>query len=120
PNNTGFAHPHLPAPARIVPQKDSRSHFYIRLKVSDEPGVLRDIAAIMAQHGISIAQVIQKSRDDAESQYYSYGSEDRTACVPFIMMTHEAPTSGVQNALERLAASAMVHETPVYYRVLPK
>ena len=109
-NNTGFASPHLPGPARVIPQAETRSHYYIRMKVSDKPGVLRDIAAIMAENGISVAQMIQKDHDN--------GDADAPPCVPFIVMTHEAPTAGVHKALETLAASPMLHEPPVHYRVM--
>jgi len=115
PNNTGFARPHLPVPARIIPQAESRSHYYIRMKVTDKPGVLRDIAAIMAENDISIAQVIQKDHDNSDSP--GVGASPH---VPFIVMTHEASTAGVHKALRTLAASPLLHEPPVHYRVMVK
>lgn len=118
PNNTGFARPALPVPAEIVPPLEAQSHFYIRLTVTDVPGVLRDVAAIMAENGISIAQVIQKDRvSDAPSQEYNDRQGPR---VPFIVMTHEASAAGVHKALQTLADSPMVHEPPVHYPVLAK
>ena len=113
PNNTGFARPHLPGKARIIPQAESRSPYYIRMKVTDKPGVLRDIAAIMAENGISIAQVIQKDHDGGDTPCNGV-----PPYVPFIIMTHEASTAGVHKALCTLAASPMLHEPPVHYRVL--
>jgi homoserine dehydrogenase len=115
PNNTGFARPHLPVPARVIPQAESRSHYYIRMKVTDKPGVLRDIAAIMAENDISIAQVIQKDTGNDDSPYAEVSSH-----VPFIVMTHEASTAGVHKALRTLAASPLLHESPVHYRVMVK
>lgn len=118
-NNTGFAQPVLPVSARIIPACESSSHYYIRMKVTDEPGVLRDIAAVMAENGISIAQVIQKDRGGNHPPVEQDGGASG-ACVPFIVMTHEAPASGVERALATLAASPMVHEPPVHYRVMSK
>jgi homoserine dehydrogenase len=115
PNNTGFARPHLPVPARVIPQAESRSHYYIRMKVTDKPGVLRDIAAIMAENDISIAQVIQKDHDNDDAPCVEASSH-----VPFIVMTHEASTAGVHRALRTLAASPLLHEPPVHYRVMVK
>ncbi|MCL1939657.1 MAG: homoserine dehydrogenase [Desulfovibrionaceae bacterium] len=115
PNNTGFARPHLPVPAKVIPQAESRSHYYIRMKVTDKPGVLRDIAAIMAENDISIAQVIQKDSDTGDAPCACASSH-----VPFIIMTHEASTAGVHKALRTLAASPLLHEPPVHYRVMVK
>ncbi|MDR0339789.1 MAG: homoserine dehydrogenase, partial [Desulfovibrio sp.] len=93
PNNTGFARPHLPVKAKIIAPHEAYSHFYIRLKVTDRPGVLRDVAAIMAENDISIAQVIQKDRSGNHPPQES--GNGRGPSVPFIVMTHEARTSGV-------------------------
>ena len=116
PNNTGFIRPELPVPARIIPSHEAYSHYYIRLKVTDRPGVLRDVAAVMADNGISIAQVIQKD----QAANLPLEENGRGPSVPFIVMTHEAPAAGVEKALQTLAASPMVHEPPVHYRVMAK
>jgi homoserine dehydrogenase len=113
PNNTGFVRSVLPGPARLIPPLEARRRFYIRLTVSDAPGVLRDIAAVMAENGISIAQVIQK--DPALAR-----SGRQAPAAPLIVMTHEAPVAGVCRALRILADSPLVHETPVHYPVLDK
>ncbi len=113
-NNTGFALPHLPVPARIIPQSESRSRYYIRMKVTDKPGVLRDIAGIMADNDISIAQVIQKDLANGNA------AQGDAPHVPFIVMTHEATAQGVHKALRTLSASPLLHEPPVHYRVMDK
>jgi homoserine dehydrogenase len=119
PNNTGFVRPALPGPARIIPPLETYSRFYIRLMVSDTPGVLRDIAAVMAENGISIAQVIQK--DQAGGSYGGEAGDGRAAPgVPLIIMTHEAYAAGVYKALRTLTDSVVVHEPPVHYPVLVK
>jgi homoserine dehydrogenase len=110
PNNTGFTS--LPEPAVPLPPGEACSPYYIRLQVTDKPGVLRDVASVMASNAISIAQVIQKSQAPASSDAREVPS------VPFIMMTHEAPAAAMQNALDILGRSDVVHEPPVHYRVL--
>ena len=118
PNNTGFSRPALPGQANIIPPLEAHSHFYIRLTVTDVPGVLRDVAAIMADNRISIAQVIQKDRiSGSPSREYL---DKKGPSVPFIVMTHEASAAGVDKALRTLAGSPMVHEPPVCYPVLAK
>ena len=118
PINTGFIRPALPIAARIIPPLEAVSHFYIRLTVTDVPGVLRDVAAIMAENGISIAQVIQKDRISGSPSREYQGKKGPS--VPFIVMTHEALAAGVHNALQTLTDSPMVHEPPVCYPVLAK
>jgi homoserine dehydrogenase len=107
PNNTGFVQ--APFPAAVLPPEKAVCSYYIRLHVSDAAGVLRDVAAIMAANGISIAQIIQQ--DD--------GGRPESG-VPLIVMTHEADAGGVGQALRTLASSRMVHRPPVFFRVLPR
>ncbi len=109
PNNSGFVS--LPGEACILPESESRSAYYIRLLVTDIPGVLRDVAAIMTSNDISIAQVLQKEQKQPQGDI---------STVPFIMMTHETSTVGIQKALQTLAASNLVHEPPMCYRVLER
>ncbi len=116
PNNTGFVH--LPPRARVIPRLESQSHYYIRLQVVDAPGVLRDVAAIMASNNISIAQVIQKEQGGNHPP--QEGAARKQPSVPFIVMTHEAPAAGVHNALQTLSRLPIVLEPPVHYRVLSK
>jgi homoserine dehydrogenase len=112
PRNTGFSRPHLPA--RVVAPRDSFSPHYLRLKVIDRPGVLRDVAAILADHAISLAQVIQK--DAAAETAPADKAEPNT--VPLILMTHKTSDDAAHKAVNALAASPFVRESPVRFRVL--
>src|SRR5262249_56606003 len=58
------------------------TRFYLRLMVQDRPGVLADVARILANHHISISSVIQHEAIEG----------DEGVTVPLIIMTHEAPT----------------------------
>ena len=52
---------------KVLPIKapgDCISRFFLRLKVEDKPGVLANIAGILGNNGVSIAQVVQKSSLD--------------------------------------------------------
>ncbi|MDR2892772.1 MAG: homoserine dehydrogenase [Deltaproteobacteria bacterium] len=104
PNNLGFCGAELPA-AKIRPPKESRSRYYFRLQVQDKPGVMRDVAAILAENNISIHQALQKGLTDV---------------VPLMFMTHLAKTRDVENALASIAACGFTRAEPVYYRVLPQ
>lgn len=104
PDNTGFAGEEIPR-AAIVPPEDWRSRYYVRVMVPDAPGVLRDLAGCMAQEGISMAQVIQKS-------------DEGGSIVPLVFMTHEASARAMGDALQHALDSGLLHVPAVYYRVL--
>lgn len=103
PNNLGYNLRCLP-PADIVPTEEAISSFYIRLRVQDRIGVMRDVATVLAEHRISIQQALQKGTDDI---------------VSLIFMTHACKTKDVIGALAKLAALDFMGAEPVYYRVLP-
>ena len=103
PNNTGFAAPR-PEAASVVPPEEWRSCYYVRLMVDDAPGVLRDLAGCMAEEGISLAQVIQKS--------------DEGSGVPLVFMTHETTEEAMSRALQHTLDRGMLREPAVYFRVV--
>ena len=54
---------HIP----FFPDADMVSNFYIRLRVSDQPGVLAKLAALFGEQGVSIRSMVQEGAgDDAE------------------------------------------------------
>jgi homoserine dehydrogenase len=46
-----------PTPLRIKPASDVESEYYLRVTVSDEPGVIGEVATILGAHGISVSSV---------------------------------------------------------------
>ena len=77
----------------------SELRYYLSLLVKDHPGVLEQIARILAEERISIASVIQKERD------LQGGS------VPLILLTHEAVEKSVRTALAAAEGLDVVEET---------
>jgi homoserine dehydrogenase len=118
PNNTGFVMPPLPPLARVVPPDEARSPYYVRLRVSDAPGVLRDVAGSLAENDVSIAQVIQKDKRSLIEQPKE--GAVRQPGVYIIALTHEAPTAAVKRALDSMVARKLLHEPPVHIPVLVK
>jgi homoserine dehydrogenase len=95
--------------ADIVLRRSSsvRSRFYLRLLVPDQPGVLADIARILADRGISISSVIQhEALDDREG-----------TTVPLVIMTHTALSGDFRQAIEQIDRSGKVTDPSVYYPV---
>lgn len=81
----------------------STSRFYLRLRVTDKPGVLSKISGAMGENQISLSQVFQKN------------TMDHTAEI--VMVTYEVPFENLQNALEEIKAYRQVEEISSVIRV---
>lgn len=77
------------APARIRPPEESRSAFYLSLRVTDRPGVLAAVAGAFSDRGVSIASMQQDVPGD-----------DGTARIEFV--THVALERAVRTTLSDL------------------
>ncbi|BCX82588.1 homoserine dehydrogenase [Methylomarinovum caldicuralii] len=86
-----------------LPMAAVETAYYLRLRVADRPGVLADVARILAGENISIEAVIQK-----EPQL---GQTD----VPLIFLTHRVQECAFDAALERITALDSVKAPP--YRI---
>ncbi len=71
--------------ARLRPLGGIRCRHYLRVQALDRPGVLAEIASILAREGIGIASVIQRGRRKRGS-------------VPVILMTHQAEENSMARA----------------------
>jgi homoserine dehydrogenase len=71
-----------------LPPGEARSPFYFRLFVEDRPGALARVADVLAQHGISIARLVQHQDGSGATLH---------------VVTHEAAAGALADALERLA-----------------
>ena len=79
------------------------SRYYLRLEVSDSPGVLASIAAAFGENRVSIASVRQDGRGDEAT---------------VILITHEAVERDHQAAVDQLHALAVVKQVAATIRVL--
>lgn len=77
---------------RILPMEEVQSSYYLRMQAHDRPGVLAEIAQLLASQQISIEAVIQK--EPAEGEHV----------VPLIMLTHRVVEQNINTALERIEA----------------
>jgi len=93
------------APTReILPMDEVVCPCYIRIQALDRPGVLANVAGILARSEISIASVIQKEREKGRA-------------VPIVLMTHEAREAAVRAALEEVGRQPTVSGQPLCIRV---
>ena len=84
---------------------DTQSRFYLRIQVADEPGVLAQIAQILAENGISIASVMQQETDDAAK------------ITEIVIMTHTALERRMASALAAVKQLPVVREVATFLRV---
>ena len=87
----------------VAPVEEVVTSYYFRFVVVDRPGVLAQIARILASEQISIESVIQHGR-----------SEDT---VPLIIMTHEAPERAMRRAIAEIDRLSIVKEPALVIRV---
>ncbi|MDD3181554.1 MAG: homoserine dehydrogenase [Alphaproteobacteria bacterium] len=90
--------------AKILPEKERRGRWYIRLHVTDQAGVLADIAAILRDEAISIESLLQQGRGPKTS-------------VPVIIVTHETNEATLHAALAKIAKLDSVWEEPFCLRI---
>ena len=92
------------AKARVVDMAGTEHEHYIRFQLSDKPGALAKITAILAKAGISIATVAQHEKPSK-------------GAVPVVMRTHRAREAALSRALGRIAKLSEVRARPVVIRV---
>ena len=68
---------------------DVSSSWFIRLSVTDEPGVLASIAGTFSENNVSIESVIQEGRGEQ---------------AELVLVTHEAPEKDMQNSIKQISS----------------
>jgi homoserine dehydrogenase len=84
-----------------------RTRFYLRVLVADKPGMLAEVARVLAEQQISIASVIQHEALE----------EHQGDIVPLVIMTHYAPTGAFHQALKIINSLQGVLPPAVCYSV---
>lgn len=91
-------------PCGILPLEQVSGEYYLRLTVKDAPGVLAQVATVMASKNVSIATVTQKERAGEES-------------ASLILTTHESNERDIQQTVKDLGELASVLEKPLLLRI---
>ena len=87
----------------FYPAEEVESAFFIKMNVADQTGVLAKIAAVFAEHAVSIASMIQKGRgDEAE----------------LVLITHPTKEKDFFAAIERTKSFSFIKSEPMTLRVL--
>jgi homoserine dehydrogenase len=80
----------------ILPLSETETSYYLRLAVSDQPGVLADVTRILADQQISIDAMIQREPAEGEDQ------------TDIIMLTHVTKEKNVDAAIAKIEALPVV------------
>ncbi len=99
----GFNHP-LEEGLRLKDCEDIRSKYYLRLRVSDKPGILAQITSLFADEAISIEAVIQRPSENE--------------CANLLFATHEATERALHGLLKKLESLDAVLESPFMIRIV--
>jgi homoserine dehydrogenase len=89
---------------RFTPD-ELRAECYLRFAVDDTPGVLAQVAASLADRGVSVAQVVQRPANDA---------------VHIVILTHTAPEGAVRAAARTVGEQPFSRSAPVVLPVLAR
>ena len=104
-SRTGRPLPRLDSSKRMKPITELETRYYIRMNVTDRPGVLAQITKILGDWEISIASVIQK-----EAYIESQSAE-------IVIMTQKAREAATQEALRELRRLEVVNDIGTVVRV---
>ena len=102
--------PHLAfQPSQVKPQNmvamdEITSSYYLRVQAEDKPGVLGQIATLLAEEGVSIEALIQK------------GVIDQTI-AEIVILTHSTVEKQIKAAMGKIEALSSVHEPIVMIRM---
>lgn len=91
-------------PPTIAALEKIKSRYYVRMTVKDEPGVLAQIATVMANHRVSIASVIQTASERADA-------------ASLILTTHESDERAIGETLAQLSKLGSSLEIPLLLRI---
>ena len=92
-----------PATERLEIVSDVVSAFYLHLEVADEPGVLAQLAQVLALKGVSVKSVVQKGLHDQ---------------ARLVMVVHPVLESRFAAAMELIAGMDALRAPPRAIRVL--
>jgi homoserine dehydrogenase len=92
-------------PAKTAPMARHRGAYYMRLMVSDRPGVIADVAATLRDEHVSMGQMLQRGRAAAGE------------AVPVVITTHATEEAAMLRAVAKIGKLSTVLEPPCLIRI---
>ncbi|MFT7880381.1 MAG: homoserine dehydrogenase [Sulfurimonas sp.] len=89
---------------KLLPKEAITTHYYLRMEVDDESGVLAKVSGILDNSGISIESMLQKPHTADEQ-------------VKLLFTTHECKEAQITEAIEALKSASCVHGDVVMMRI---
>lgn len=89
---------------KLISMDDVETNYYFRFSVLDRPGVLSKISGILGEHNISLATVIQKTREEEGP-------------VSIVMTTYKAKEKDVRQALKKIDKLNIVKGKTILIRI---
>jgi homoserine dehydrogenase len=99
----GFNH-HLEEGLTLKNPDTIVSKYYLRLRITDKPGILAQITQLFAQHTISVEAMIQRP--------------SVKECTQLLFATHETLEYSIRNLMSELETLDAVLETPYMIRIV--
>jgi homoserine dehydrogenase len=90
---------------RMRPIGSIETRHYLRMELTDKPGVLARISAVLGEHGIGIAAALQKEKESAGAH------------MPVVFVTHKASEQEMAAAVAVISAMDVVSGKPVRLRI---
>lgn len=91
----------------LLPIEETSTAYYVRFDVTDRPGVIAEIARVLAEHRIGISGT--HSPVDPENP--------DAAFVDMVFLLHSCPFGLLQQSLKEIAALDCVNSEPVVFRI---
>ena len=88
---------------RVKKIEETKSKYYLRIQAVDKPGVLANIASVLGNNDVSIAQVVQKSRNNGIAE--------------LVIITDEVEEKNFNDAMTVFAGLSVVNEVSGVIRV---
>ena len=95
------------ASGKLLPVAETATAYYVRFDVTDRPGVIAEIARVLADHRIGISGThspVNPANPDAEF-------------VDMIFLLHTCPFGKLQSALAQIETLDCVNSSPVVFRI---
>ena len=92
---------------RILPVAETSTAYYVRFDVTDRPGVIAEVAKILADHRIGISGThspVNPDNPDAEF-------------LDMVFLLHTCPFGKLQTALEEIEKLDCINSKPVVFRI---
>jgi homoserine dehydrogenase len=88
------------AAAKPLPTAEQVSAYYLRFRVNDQVGIIKELARILADHEISIDAILQLPGE-------------AKADLPFVITLEPCKFSALQKALEKMSEQSFMKEAPL-------